>query len=75
MRLNPAILSLQAGQAGPAEAAAARAAVAMLRARDVDCIILGCTEVPLLLGAEADAPDLINPGALLAEAAVRYVIM
>jgi aspartate/glutamate racemase len=34
-------------------------------------VILGCTEIPLLLGERADAPDLINPVQLLAEAAVR----
>jgi aspartate racemase len=73
-RLNLAIMSLQAGGAGPAESATAREAVATLRARGVDSVVLGCTEVPLLLGAEADAPDLINPAAILADAAVRYAI-
>jgi aspartate/glutamate racemase len=37
----------------------------------VDGVILGCTEIPLLLGAEAKAIDLINPAQLLAETAVR----
>jgi aspartate/glutamate racemase len=45
-----------------------------LRARAVDPVILGCTEIPLLLGDERDAPDLLNPAALLAEAAVRLSI-
>ena len=53
---------------------AARAAVDELRARPADAIILGCTEIPLLLGDEAEAPDLIHPAALLAEAAVRVSI-
>jgi aspartate racemase len=47
-------------------------AVATLRAAGADLIILGCTELPLLLGPEAaSAPDLLNPAQLLAEAAVR----
>ena len=53
---------------------AARAAVGDLRARPVDAIILGCTEIPLVLGDDADAPDLVHPAALLADAAVRFAI-
>jgi aspartate racemase len=50
-------------------------AVATLRAAGADLIILGCTELPLLLGPEADtAPDLLNPAQLLAEAAVRRAL-
>jgi aspartate racemase len=73
-RLDPAIISFHAGQTGPDATATAREAVATLRALEVDCIVLGCTEIPLLLGVDADAPDLINPAALLADAAVRYAI-
>jgi aspartate racemase len=73
-RLDEGIMALMAGQDGPADREAARAAVAALRAREVDGVILGCTEVPLLLGPDAEAPDLINPGELLAEAAVRYAL-
>jgi hypothetical protein len=53
---------------------AARAAMYDLPARAVDAVILGCTEIPLLLGDESDAPDLLNPAALLAEAVVRFSI-
>jgi aspartate racemase len=73
-RLDPAIIAFHAGQTGAEASAIAREAVVTLRTRPVDCIILGCTEIPLLLGAEADAPDLINPAALLADAAVRYAM-
>jgi aspartate racemase len=45
-----------------------------LRGKGVDGIVLGCTEIPLLMGEAANAPDLINPTALLAEAAVRYAL-
>ena len=52
----------------------ARDALASLRARDVDGIILGCTELPLLLDEDANEADLVNPTQLLAEAAVRYAL-
>ena len=42
--------------------------------RGCDAVVLGCTEIPLLLGADDLQPDLINPAALLAEAAVRFSI-
>lgn len=44
-------------------------AVSNLREKGVDGVILGCTEIPLLLDK---ADDLINPAQLLAETAVRY---
>jgi aspartate/glutamate racemase len=40
----------------------------------VDGVVLGCTEIPLLLGDKAEAKDLVNPVALLAEAAVRLAM-
>ena len=49
-------------------------AVRYLRKKGVDGIILGCTEVPLLLGSKAQEKDLINPSSLLAEAAVKFAI-
>ena len=62
------------GRDGKEEIEAARDAVGALRARPVEAVDLGCTEIPLLLRDESDAPDLINPAALLAEAAVRFAI-
>ena len=49
-------------------------AVAELRSRDVEDVILGCTEIPLLLDEELDDPRLINLAQLLAEDSVRYAI-
>lgn len=72
--LDEAVQAFSAGRAGPADGAAVSSAVEMLRGRGVDGIILGCTELPLLLGTDGDAPDLINPVELLAEAAVRHAI-
>jgi aspartate racemase len=73
-RLDQAILALMAGQAGPEGKRIAQEAVDALRAREVDGVILGCTEIPLLLREASQAPDLINPGQLLADAAVRHAI-
>ena len=73
-RLDDAIARLMEGRAGAAERAVTEGAVAELRARQVDGVILGCTEIPLLLGPSADAPDLLNPAQLLAEAAVRRAL-
>jgi aspartate racemase len=73
-RLDTAILSLMEGNVGAESKAVAAEAVAVLRSAGCDGIILGCTEIPLLLGEEAAAPDLINPAQLLAEAAVREAI-
>ena len=74
LRLDGGIQAIMEGREGKVEAEAARTAVDELRARGVDAVILGCTEIPLLLGDEAEAADLINPAALLAEAAVRVAI-
>jgi aspartate racemase len=68
--LDRAIFALMEGRETDASRRAASDAITALRARAVDGIILGCTEIPLLLGAAADAPDLLNPAQLLAEAAV-----
>ncbi len=73
-KLDEAILAFMEGRPRPVLSAVASAAVDVLRARSLDGIILGCTEIPLLLGESANDPDLINPAQLLAEAAVRYAL-
>ncbi len=73
--LDGAILSLMEGRDTDASRRLAHDAISTLRARGVEGIILGCTEIPLMLGAAADAPDLLNPAQLLAEAAVARAIM
>ena len=49
-------------------------AISELRSKKVDGIIPGCTEIPLVIGKEIDAIDLVNPAQLLAEAAVKYAL-
>lgn len=50
-------------------------AVEYLRNQGADAIILGCTEIPILLGPDVDAPDIINPSQLLAGAAIEKAMM
>jgi aspartate/glutamate racemase len=72
--LDAGIRAVMEGREGAVETGHALAAVAALRAAGVDGIILGCTEIPLLVGKDGEAADLINPAALLAEAAVRLAL-
>jgi aspartate racemase len=70
--LNAQIETVMEGRDDERSASVARGAVNELRSRGVNGVILGCTEIPLLIPDEADGnPDLINPAQLLAEAAVR----
>ena len=73
-RLDAAIRAVMEGGEGKSESEAALDVVAALRARGVEGTVLGCTEIPLLLPDDGDATDLINPAALLAEAAVRFAV-
>jgi aspartate racemase len=72
--LDDAIRAVMEGRESDSDRGAARAAVDALRAAGADSIVLGCTEVPLLLQDAAEAPDVVNPAALLAEAAVRVAL-
>jgi aspartate racemase len=73
-QLDAAIMALMAGQQDAQSTAIAREAITFLRSQNVDGIIPGCTEIPLLLGDFADEPDLVNPAQLLAETAVNYAL-
>jgi aspartate racemase len=72
--LDGAIFGVMEGRIDGEGRRLAREAVEALRARRVQGVVLGCTEVPLLLGEHAEAPDLLNPAQLLAEAAVRAAL-
>ena len=73
-RLNAAIRNVMEGSADASDRAAARDAVQDLRAQAVEAIILGCTEIPLLLHVPETEDDLINPAQLLAQATVRHAL-
>jgi aspartate racemase len=69
--IDGGIRAVMEGRQAEADTRAALDAVNTLRRRGVNGVVLGCTEIPLLLRDAADAPDLIHPAALLAEATVR----
>jgi len=73
-RLDESIMGLIEGRTDAPLYVPAHDAIATLRARGVDGIIPGCTEIPLLLGESANDADLVNPAQLLAEAAVARAI-
>jgi aspartate racemase len=69
--LDRAILRVMEGGETDDDRALARRVVVGLRAAGAAVTVLGCTEIPLLLGDAADrTPDWIHPAELLAEAAV-----
>jgi aspartate racemase len=72
--IDAAVRAVMEGRNGQAEADVALGAVSRLRARGTNGIVLGCTEIPLMLGRDREAADLIDPGAVLAEAAVRFAL-
>jgi aspartate racemase len=73
-RLDGAIRAVMEGREGVADHEAALQAVDVVRGQRVDGVVLGCTEIPLLLGRKSEAGDLISPAALLAEAAVSRAL-
>jgi aspartate racemase len=73
-RLDNEIIAVWEGRDNKESCAVAQYSTDALRRRGADGVVLGCTEVPLLLERRADATDLINPIQLLAEAAVREAI-
>jgi aspartate racemase len=72
--LDAAIRAVMEGRDGAAETDAALAAVKALRTKAVEAVVLGCTEIPLLLREAGAAEDLVDPAAVLAEAAVRRAL-
>ncbi len=72
--LDDAILRLMEGAATATDHDSARAAVEAVRSAGAAATVLGCTEIPLLLGPAAEAADLVDPTGLLAEAAVRHAM-
>ena len=72
-KLDESIWSLMEGRENDKSREVVWEAVNYLRSKSVDGIILGCTELPLLLKCDDDA-FLINPAQILAEAAVKYAI-
>jgi aspartate racemase len=72
-RLDQAIFAVTEGRAHETYDIG-REVIAALRDREVQSIILGCTEIPFMLPDAESDPTLINPIQHLAEAAVRAAI-
>jgi aspartate racemase len=72
--IDAAVFRVMEGREDESDRRRVREAVAWLRGRGVEGIILGCTELPLLLREHAEAADLLNPAQLLAEAAVQLAL-
>ena len=62
------------GQINPTSREAYRAAMAHLVQRGAEAIILGCTEISLLVGAEDAAVPLFDTTAIHAQAAVEFAV-
>ena len=73
-RLDTAVMRTMEGRERDEDRATAREAIQYLRSKNVDGIIPGCTELPLLLADVMSDPDILNPSELLAEAAIRFAL-
>lgn len=73
-RLDKAIFGYMSGAMPDDAENPAIEAVRLLREAHCDPIILGCTEIPLLLEGRLEADDLVNPAELLAEAALARAV-
>ena len=73
-KLNQAIFRVMEGNNDEVDRSIAIGAIHQLRGKNVDGIIPGCTEIPLLLQENMDASDILNPAQLLAEAAIKYCL-
>jgi aspartate racemase len=73
-RLDREVMKVMEGRDTLESTVIAGDAIASLRGREVDGIILGCTEVSLLLREGPPTLDCIDPAELLAEAAVKLAM-
>ena len=74
-QFDGSVIALYEGAAGPGARMVAREAVDFPRRQTVDGIVLGCTDLPLLLDQDVAEPSVIDPTQLLAEAAVREAML
>ena len=72
--LFAAVLAVQEGRPGAEVGEPARQALEHLRAKAVDGIIMGCTEIPFMLGDAAEDACMLNPVQVLADVTVRYAL-
>lgn len=73
-RLDLAILALIEGNETEQDRQSARTALDSVREPGADVVVLGCTEIPLLLGEQSRAEELIDPSVELAKLAVQRAL-
>ena len=71
-KLDESIMRVMEGRDDAGDKTVVKMIIDEFRAREVDGIIPGCTEIPLMLGEHMNSPDLIDPAKLLAAAAVKH---
>lgn len=73
-KIDQTIFKVMEGRDDETDVAVVFEAINELRNKKVNGIIPGCTEIPLLLGKNIEAADLVNPVQLLAEAAMKFAL-
>jgi len=71
-KLDESIMKVMEGRDEVSDRTLVKTIIDEFRARKVDGIIPGCTEIPLMLGENMNSEDLVNPAKLLATAAVKH---
>jgi aspartate racemase len=71
-KLDESIMKVMEGRVDAGDKIFVKSIIDEFRARKVDGIIPGCTEIPLMLGDNMNSADLVNPAKLLATAAVKH---
>lgn len=71
---DEAIYPVQEGEDPQLFGGVVRDAVQFFRDQKTDGIVLGCTELPILLKDDFSEGDIINPSQLVAEAAVKWAL-
>lgn len=69
------IYQLQEGGEIKAPVKIAEEALDFFKEQEVDGVVLGCTEIPVLLGELSNGENIINPSQLLAEAVVKKALL
>lgn len=71
-RFMDLVYRIKAGERGPAVGEGMRDLALSLIARDVDVLIGGCTEIPLVLSADEVPVPFVDPNRVLAERVIAY---
>lgn len=70
--LNQVILNVMAGHQGEADTKGIIKIVESMRKKGAEAIVLGCTEIPLVIGQDDIDTHLFNSSSIIAESALRF---